>query len=131
MPNKSLTLTVLPDRLGICRLDAQASVPEWAFQSAFFSVTRTLHELSVVCAEVCIPEDVSCDQGWKCLEVQGPLDLSETGILSSLSLTLTHAGISIFVVSTYDTDYLLVKAENLAKASEALAAAGHKVNYSD
>ena len=127
MQNKSLTLTVLPNRFGICRLDAEAFVPEWANQSSFFSVTRTPHELSVVCAEVCIPEDVSCDKEWKCLEVQGPLDLSATGILSSLSLTLTHAGISIFVVSTYDTDYLLVKEENLAKAIQALASAGHLV----
>ena len=127
MQNKSLTLTVLPDRFGICRLGAAASVPEWAYQSSFFSVTRTPHELSVVCAEDCIPEDLLFDQGWKCLEVQGPLDLSATGILSSLSLTLTHAGISIFVVSTYDTDYLLVKEKNLATAIQALATAGHLV----
>jgi hypothetical protein len=127
MQTKPLTLAVLPDRFGICRLDAVAQVPAWAYQSTFFSVTRTPYELSVVCAEECIPEDLLCDNGWKCLEVQGPLDLSATGILASLSLALTHAGISIFVVSTYDTDYLLVKEENLAKAIQALAAEGHMV----
>jgi hypothetical protein len=127
MQTKPLTLTVLPDRFGICRLNAAAPVPEWAYQSAFFSVTRTPHELSVVCAEACIPEDYARDKGWMCFEVQGPLNLSETGVLSSLAFPLARAGVSIFVLSTYDTDYLLVKEENLAKAIQALAAEGHLV----
>ena len=131
MPGKKLTLIVLPEGLGICRLDPDGPVPEWAYTSSFFSVTRTSDELSLVCAEALIPEDKFCDKGWRCLKVQGPLDLSETGILSSLTLPLARSGISIFSLSTYDTDYLLVREGDLLKAVETLVSDGHRVVYED
>lgn len=129
MKIKRLNLTVLPDRYGICRFDPDISVPDWAYKSSFFSVTRTPDELSVVCAEALIPGDKSSDKGWRCLKVQGPLDLAETGILSSLALPLARAGVSIFALSTYDTDYLLVKESSLINTIEALDSEGYRVTY--
>lgn len=129
MKIKRLNLTVLPDRYGICRLEPDISVPDWVYKSSFFSVTRTPDELSVVCTEALIPDDKSSNKGWRCLKVQGPLDLSETGILSSLALPLARAGVSIFAMSTYDTDYLLVKEGSLIKAIESLDSEGYRVAY--
>jgi hypothetical protein len=129
MKIKKLGLTVLPDRYCICRFEPDISVPDWVYKSSFFSVTRTPDELSVVCAEALVPGDKSSNKGWKCLKVQGPLDLSETGILSSLALPLARAGVSIFAISTNDTDYLLVKEDSLIKAIESLDSEGYRVAY--
>ena len=129
MKIKKLNLTVLPDRYGICRLEPDISVPDWVYKSSFFSVTRTPDELSVVCAEKLIPSDKSSNKGWRCLQVQGPLDLTETGILSSLALPLARTSVSIFAMSTYDTDYLLVKEVSLIKAIKSLDSEGYRVAY--
>jgi hypothetical protein len=90
-------------------------------------VTRTEEELSVVCAEDAVPDRVKCEKGWRCLRIRGPLAFSETGVLSSLSAPLARAGISIFVVSTYDTDNILVKEERLGAAQAVLVSEGHTI----
>ena len=108
-----LALSLLPDTLAICRLAPDAEVPAWAWTGEPASVTRTRDELSVVCRMDAVPKDVRAEAGWRCLKVDGPLDFALTGILAALSAPLAAAGISLFAVSTYDTDYLLVKAENL------------------
>jgi len=126
----NLTLSVLPGKFAICRLGPEAGVPGWASAPAaggFVSITRTDAELSIVCPEPDVPEAVKCDRGWRCLEADGPLDLSLTGVLAALATPLAGAHINIFAVSTYDTDYLLVKDEQLARAVEALTAAGHRI----
>jgi uncharacterized protein len=74
-----------------------------------------------------VPQEVRAEGGWRCLKVQGPLDFALTGILAALTAPLAAAGIAVFAVSTYDTDYLLLKAENLHRAAEALRGAGHRV----
>jgi hypothetical protein len=125
--NRVFTLIVLPERLGICNLDPAASIPDRVFQSAFFSVTRTPDELSVVCHETHIPEGHPCDRGWRCLQVKGPLDFSETGILFMLSRPLAAANIAIFALSTHETDYILVKEKDLARTVEALQSDGHHI----
>ncbi len=122
-----LTLSVLPEEFGICRLDSAAEIPGWAISGPFFSITRTREELSIVCPAASIPEGSVAERGWRCLKVHGPLDFSQTGILASLAEPLAKAGLSIFAVSTYDTDYLLVKANELQKAVQALRQAGHRV----
>ena len=127
MPPSKLPLTVVQGRFAVCRLDAQAAVPDWAFSGDFFSVTRTIDELSIVCSEAGVPEGVLCERGWACLKVEGPLDFSLTGVLASLTQPLAEAGISLFVLSTYNTDYLLVKARDLDRAVAVLAEAGHTV----
>lgn len=99
-------------------------MPEWAAGS-FTSVTRTPEELSVVCSQDAVPEAVTAERGWRCLVVAGPLDFALTGIAASLAAPLADAGISVFFVATFDTDYLLVKEDRLADATAALERAGH------
>jgi len=126
-PVNKLTLQALDLDLMVCKLDRKAAIPDWATGRGFFSVTRTADELSIVCAERDLPAGVKCERGWKGLKVEGPLDFSLTGILVSLAKPLADAGISIFAISTHDTDYLLVKAEDLEPAKRALTAAGHAI----
>jgi hypothetical protein len=122
-----LTLLLLPDTLAVCRLAPDAEVPAWAWTGEPASVTRTRDELSIVCRAAAVPEGVRAEVGWRCLKVQGPLDFGLTGILAALTAPLAAAGIAIFAVSTFDTDYLLVKAENLDRAIDVLRGAGHHV----
>lgn len=123
----NLKLKVLPSRFAICQLPPDSDTPSWATKSKFYSITKTGNELSVVVEQDTLPENVKSDKDWKAFEVQGPLDFSLVGILASLSTTLASAGVSIFAISTYDTDYLLVKEESLEKAIEALTTSGHIV----
>lgn len=127
MNNIFLTLSILPDTFAICRLEAKAKLPDWAFSSNFFSITRTLNELSIVCPVAQIPPDIECNLEWCCFQVEGQLDFSLTGILAALATPLAQAGISIFALSTYNTDYLMVKQENQELAIEILSQAGHQV----
>lgn len=124
MANHSLTLEVLAGSYAVCRLDATAAPPEWA-AGPFVSVTRTDAELSVVCAEAAVPAGVRAEGGWRCLRVRGPLGFGMTGILASLASPLASSGVSIFVLSTYDTDYLMVQERDLDRARDALSRAGH------
>jgi hypothetical protein len=123
----NLTLSLLPERLAICRLGPVGGVPDWADGSRFLSMTRTRDELSIVCTEADVPEEVRSDRGWRCLKVAGPLDLALTGVLASLANPLADAQINIFAISTFDTDYLLVKEENLARSIDILTRSGHQV----
>jgi hypothetical protein len=125
--SRSLELTLLPQQFAIAQLAADAPIPEWATRGAFFSVSRTQEELSVVTEAANVPADVKSQSGWRILKVQGPFDLSEVGVLASLASPIARAGVSLFAISTYDTDYLLISAEQLEKAASALEQAGHKV----
>lgn len=118
----------LPTRFAIARLPPDAAWPKWASSGEFSSLTRTLNELSVVCEAAAVPDGVEAERGWRALEVQGPLDFSEVGILASLALPLKDAGISIFSVSTYDTDYVLVRDGDLETAVAVLEGAGWAVD---
>lgn len=124
----SLQLSILSVRLAVCRLVQNQPVPDWATAGNFFSVTRTNEELSVVCNEGLVPSGVQVEGGWRGLKVEGPLDFSLTGILAGLASTLAKAGISLFAISTYDTDYILVKDQDLARTVEALQQAGYRCN---
>lgn len=122
-----LTLSLLSDRYAICRLEPGAPTPGWANSGAFVSITRTDDELSIVCPEANVLESVKADRGWRCFKVEGPLDLSLTGVLASLANPLAEARINIFAISTFDTDYLLVKEDNVPRASEVLIRTGHRL----
>ena len=122
---KRVSLVVLKEALAICRLEPHQGIPEWVVDSPFYAVTRTQDELSVVCPEKRVPRGIKLDQGWRCLKVQGPISLSETGVLASLAGPLAKAGISVFAVSTFDTDYLLIKKERLVQATKVLRQAGY------
>lgn len=123
----ALTLHLLEERLAVCRLDVEAEIPEWATAAFLFSVTRTADGLSVVCPEGLVPDGVSCEKGWRVFELEGPFEFSEVGILSAVAAPLAEAGVGIFAVSTFDTDYVLVKEERLDPAADALRERGHDV----
>lgn len=123
----SYTLEVLPGTFAICRLNADAEVPDWA-TGEISSITRTSDELSVVCSQDNVPEDIHCEPDWRCLRVVGKLDFSMVGVIASLTGTLAEVRISVFVVSTYNTDYLLVKDADLEATAESLRSAGHVVS---
>lgn len=121
-----LTLSVLPETLAICRLEREASVPEWAM-GEFVSITRTPDELSIVCNERDVPPGVKADRGWRALKIEGPLDLALTGVLASIAVPLAEARINIFAISTFDTDYVLVKADRVTEAIRVLRTSGHMI----
>lgn len=124
-----MELDVHPTRLAVCRLDPSEPAPAWVEDAAgpLVSVTRTAEELSVVVPEEAVPEQVRAEPGWRALSVRGPLDFSLTGVLASLAGPLAEAGIPIFVVSTYVTDWLLVRDDDLDGAVDALQRAGHDI----
>jgi hypothetical protein len=123
-----LTLTLLAGEFAICRLAAGAPLPDWAMSGPFVSMTRTCDELSVVCPSQLPPDGTRMQAGWRCLRVEGPFALESTlGVLAALAVPLAEAGISIFAVSTYDTDYLLIQQAQIAEAAAALQEHGHTV----
>lgn len=122
-----LRLEVLPGRYAVARLEPTAAQPDWVVGTGFTSISRTPHELSVVCHEARVPDGATSERGFRCLRVAGPLPFSQTGVLASLAGPLAAAGIGILAVSTFDTDYLLVREAELAAATDALQAAGHRV----
>jgi uncharacterized protein len=121
----ALALDVLPERFAVVRLAADAAVPAWARGGSLVSVTRTADELSIVCPEAAVPAGLPAQRDFRGLRVRGPLDFSAVGVLASLAGPLAAAGVSLFALSTYDTDYLLVRAADLERALAALAGAGH------
>lgn len=122
-----LPLVILPDRLAVCRLPADAPFPDWARPGDILALVRTGDELSVVCTERFVPPDVRAERGWRALQVQGPLEFAMVGVLASIANPLARAGVSIFVLSTFDTDYILVKEAALERAVEALSQEGFLV----
>ena len=121
MSEKKLAIKLLNGIFGVCKLDNEEKFPEWAVNSHFYTVTKTADELSVVCLQEDIPDSVQCERDWRLLKVMGVLDFSLIGIIHSISEVLAEHKISIFVISTYDTDYILVKDKDIDKALKALA----------
>jgi uncharacterized protein len=111
----------------IAKFPCDAGIPGWAAGSTFFSVTRTLEELSVVAAEASVPADLDASRGWRMFKVHGPFAFDEIGVVAALANPLARVGVGIFVISTFDTDYLLVQQEEIPVAVETLEHAGHKI----
>ncbi len=123
-----LPLELLPDTLAICRLDTAAQVPEWTAHShRFLTVSRTAEELSITAVQSAVPRDAGCERDYRAFRVRGPLPLNLIGVLAAIADPLAEAGLSIFAISTFDTDYVLVKSRDLQAAVEALERAGHQV----
>ena len=123
---KSLCLTALPGEFSVWRLAADDPLPSLE-RGSFLSMTRTNDELSIVSPSTDVPSGSQVEDGWRCLRVEGPLAFEMTGVLAELSAPLARAEIPIFVVSTYDTDYLMVKAADLNRACNTLRNEGHTV----
>ena len=128
MERPALTLELVAGSYAVCRLGAAEPVPAWAGGGPFVSITRTDVELSVVCPQEAVPAATLAERGFRCLRVAGPLGFGMTGVLASLSGPLASSGVSIFVVSTYDTDYLMVQERDLERAVDALTRAGQCVS---
>jgi uncharacterized protein len=127
-----LALRVLPGELAVARLAPDAPIPRWASLApgapgALHAVVRTAAELSVVCPDPDVPGDVRAERGWRALVVAGPLDLALSGILAGIAAALAGAGVPIFAVATYDTDYVLVRSARLGDVVGALRTAGYDV----
>lgn len=127
MQQQVLSFRVLAGRYGVVRLEATAPLPRWAEGSGFLSLTRTSEELSVVCQQERIPETVVTEKDWRILKIEAVLDFGLVGILAAVSTVLAEAGIAIFVQSTFDTDYILVKEASLEKVVTVLEQEGHRV----
>jgi hypothetical protein len=121
-----LTFSLLSESYAICRLGPGDPLPPWAATAPFHAITRTPDELSIVCLDQSIPVEVTAERGWKVLRVSGPLPFTQTGVLASIAQPLADKAVSLFVISTYDTDYVLVKQHALDQAISALQAQGHR-----
>jgi putative acetyltransferase len=122
-----LNLILLSETFAVCRLEPDAPIPSWATAGDLFSITRTAEELSVVCQLDAVPKGIAAERGWRCLRVAGAIPFSVVGILASLTAPLAKAGISVFALSTFDTDYLLMKDKDLERAVQILRRHGHAV----
>jgi len=123
--------SMVPGTYAVCRLPANSAVPEWASRG-FVSITRTADELSIVCEERRLPRDpggieLQAERGWLLLKLQGPFPLDAVGVLASVARPLAEAAISLFALSTFDTDYILVRRTRAKEAIAALTLAGHKL----
>jgi hypothetical protein len=119
-PPIKLILSVLPEKLGICHFSKNSSIPDWAKDISFCSISRTPNELSIVCPQEKIPAGVLVERNWRAFKVQGPLGFVMTGIVASLSEPLAEAKISILYIDTYETSYLLVEEKNFEKSKKIL-----------
>ena len=122
-----MNLSILPGRYAVSQLPANAALPAGCLDDPFASVTRTQEELSLVVPETQIQPSWTTETGWRIIQVAGPLDFSLVGILANLAATLAEAGVSIYALSTYNTDYILVKESDLDQARQALTRAGHTI----
>lgn len=126
MTRRALRFSRVPGQFAVCRLPASSQLPTWALEGNFFSITRTTDELSIVCKAGNVPADVQHEHDWVCLKLEGPFPFSETGILVSFVQPLSDRAIPIFAISTFDTDYVLIKEAWVEKTLEALRDAGHR-----
>jgi len=120
-----LKLTVLEDLFSVHRFPPDRDIPKQIYESQFYSISKTASELSIVCSSSILLDSERSETDWSCIKVQGPLNFSLTGILADISDVLAKAKVSIFAISTFDTDYILVKSEKLSVANEALQKDGY------
>jgi hypothetical protein len=123
-----LHLIVLPGEFAVCRLPADAALPPAPSGTAFWSVTVTSDEISIVCQADNIPADAEVHRGLRAIKAEGPIEFDVVGVLGSLTAPLSQAKVSVFGVSTYDTDYILVSDHDLRQAATALKVAGHRID---
>ena len=127
MTQRQLKLTLLKNKYAICSLPKDALIPDWALTQSLISITRTDKELTIVCRQDIISSELQSDLNWRCFRIDGSFDLDQIGVISSISSPLADAGISIYVISTYDTDYFLVKEEKLNQALSVLSNSNHSI----
>ena len=124
----TLRLIRIPNEFAICKLDPEHPIPAWAVRGPVWSVTRTMTELSIVCGSSVVPEGVVASTGWRAVQLDGPLAFDMIGVISSLTVALAKADIPVFVLSTFDTDLLLVRSELFERACLVLSVQGHTID---
>lgn len=122
-----MTLTLYQEDYAICQLSSDSKVPAWAFEGRFYSISKTDDELSVVCGAAFVPNAIKAEKGWRTFKLHGPFAFDEVGVIASLTVPLAQANLGVFVVSTFDTDYLLIKAAQLTSVLEVLKTEQHKI----
>jgi hypothetical protein len=122
-----VNLQRLTGSYAISRLDPAAAIPAWADGTGFVSISRTADELSIVCEQQRVPAGLTTDRDWSALRLLGPFAFDETGIVLSVIRPLSEAGLGVFVVSTFDGDHLLLKMADIARGTDLLERAGHRV----
>lgn len=122
-----MIFTLFPDTFAIVRMSPGEPVPRWTDGGRFVSITRTESELSIVCREASVPAGAHADRGWQCLRAEGPFPLNVVGVAAEFTSILAKANVSVFVVATYETDYILVKGDRMEAAADALRSGGHSV----
>lgn len=120
-------LSWVPGTFAVCRLPPQSPLPDFPDAAALYSATRTDRELSIVCVEASAPAGAACEPGWRALRLDGPIPFSVTGVIAAVSAPLARARLSMFAFSTYDTDYVLVRASDAEAAREALEGEGFRI----
>lgn len=123
-----MKLEVLEGKFAVCRLDPSSEIPPWVLNNNFFNITRTKDELSLVCLSKSVPTGTKCEADFSALKVQGPLDFSLTGILASILNPLAKEKISVFTISTFETDYVLVRSTDLERAITTLRETGFEIS---
>ena len=118
MPPQPLNLILLDGLFAVAKLPPDAAIPAWASSGQFFAITRTADELSIVCPEAQVPSGLQCEPGWRCVRVAGKMNFS---------VVLANTGINVFALSTFDTDYLLVKDAVWKRAKELFLSAGRSI----
>ena len=131
MSPKDLKLSVLEGLYTIHRFPSDHDIPEQVYESEFYSISKSEDELSIVCNSSILLNSEKNESGWSCIKVSGALDFSLTGILADISAVLAGAEISIFAISTFDTDYILIKSQDLPSAGKALLASGYTLSLND
>lgn len=123
----TLRMKLRQEELTVSRLEPGAAIPDWATTGSLWNIAQTGTELSIVSAAAATPADVRAERGWRVLELEGPIPFGLTGILSSVLSPLAAAQIGIFAFSTFDTDFILVRNEDIEEALAALRQAGHVI----
>ena len=126
---KKLSLSLLPHSYAVCQFHPDKHIPYWALLGDFVSLTRTHEELSIVCQQDNVPDDIEAERGWRCVQVQGAFDFSAAGVHASLATPLAEADISVLAIATYATDYLLIKEQHAERALQVLEQAGHYIEH--
>jgi uncharacterized protein len=124
---RKLRFRFIAGKFAVCRFAADAPSPAWSVGGPFLSITRTAEELSIVCLSETVPANVKAERDWTCFKLEGPFPFQETGILAAFIGPLAENGIPIFAISTFDTDYVLIKEDFVGMALSVLAGAGHEL----
>ena len=128
---KELVLSTLDGFFAICKLNPQTKIPNWALKGEFYSITQTSEELSILCPQKIIPDEITSVGRWRGLKIEGPFQFTEIGILNSITAPLASVKISLLSISTFDTDYVFIQDDQFEDALLILAANGHEVPSTD